>query len=133
MTSPFGNLERGPHGRRRHSHIFERDPNDWYLEPDWISKRLFDVEDFDRNAPLLDPCTGTGRIADAAKHAGYRVITADIVDRGYPGCLIQDSWSANRRRHRPSAIRHLVPSKTLHATPSRSARIRWRSCSPQPV
>jgi len=25
-----------------------------------------------------------------AKAAGYLVIAADIVDRGYPGCLVQD-------------------------------------------
>jgi hypothetical protein len=67
--------------RQRHSHIFDRDPGDWYLEPQWVSERLFAVEDFDRSAPLLDPCTGTGRIANAATYAGYAVITADIVDR----------------------------------------------------
>ena len=76
--------------RRKNSHIYEREPNDWYLEEKWCSERLFDVEPFDRSAPILDPCTGTGRIADAAKAHGYRVITADIVDRGYPGCKLQD-------------------------------------------
>jgi hypothetical protein len=76
--------------RRRNSHIFDRDRDDFYLEPRWVSQRLFDVEGFDRRAPLLDPCTGTGRIADAATHAGYNVITADIVDRGYPGCKIEN-------------------------------------------
>jgi hypothetical protein len=79
-----------PRKRPRDSHIFERDPNDWYLEPHWVSERLSAVEDFGRGNVLLDPCTGTGRIADAAKAAGYHVITADIVDRGYPGCRIQN-------------------------------------------
>ncbi|SRR5216683_2970143 len=43
----------------------------------------------------------TGRIADAAKGAGYRVITADIVDRGYPGCRIQDFL---KRRSAPPSV-----------------------------
>jgi hypothetical protein len=60
------------------------------VEPAWVSIRLFEVEDFDRSQILLDPCTGFGRIAEAAKGAGYTVIAADIVDRGYPGCLVQD-------------------------------------------
>jgi hypothetical protein len=74
--------------RQRHSHLFEREEYDHYVEPKWLSRRLF--EDFDRSKLLLDPCTGWGRIAEAAKAAGYRVITADIVDRGYPGCVVQD-------------------------------------------
>jgi len=76
--------------RERKSHIYERDPDDWYLEPHWVSERLFEVETFDRNSALLDPCTGSGRIANMAKAAGYHVLTADIVDRGYPGCKIQN-------------------------------------------
>ena len=60
------------------------------LRKSGCSERLFDVEPFDRSVPILDPCTGTGRIADAAKAHGYRIITADIVDRGYPGCELQD-------------------------------------------
>ena len=60
------------------------------MEPTWVSIRLFEVEDFDCSQVLLDPCAGFGRIADAAKAAGYTVIAADIIDRGYPGCLVQD-------------------------------------------
>jgi hypothetical protein len=98
--------DRTPHSkhqgkRRRDFHIFVRDANDWYLEPFWCSARLFDIEPFDRSQPLLDPCTGTGRIADAAKAAGYKVITADLVDRGYPGCKIQDFL---KRRSAPPSI-----------------------------
>ena len=77
--------------RKRNSHIFDRAAKDFYIEPRWISVRLFQVERF-LSRTLLDPCTGTGRVADAAKAAGagYRVMTADIVDRGYPGCRVQD-------------------------------------------
>jgi hypothetical protein len=74
--------------RKRHSHIFEREANDWYIEPEWCSQRLFAVERFP--GTLLDACAGTGRIAKAAKAAGYKVLAADIVDRGYRGCKVQD-------------------------------------------
>ena len=76
--------------RLRRSHIWGRETSDHYVEPTWVSTRLFEVEDFDRSQVLLDPCTGFGCIAEAAKAAGYTVIAADIVDRGYPGCLVQD-------------------------------------------
>jgi len=76
--------------RLRRSHIWGRETSDHYVEPTWVSIRLFEVEDFDRSQVLLDPCAGFGRIAEAAKAAGYTVIAADIVDRGYPGCLVQD-------------------------------------------
>ena len=87
--------------RKRNSHIFDRDPNDWYVEPRWVSERLFEVESFDRDSAILDPCTGTGQIADAARAAGYRVITADIVDRGYRGCKIQNFLE---RKSAPSSV-----------------------------
>jgi hypothetical protein len=81
-----------PMGKRpRLSHVWHREASDHYVEPTWCSTRLFAVEDFDRSNVLLDPCTGFGRIADAAKAAGFAaVIAADIVDRGYAGCQIQD-------------------------------------------
>jgi hypothetical protein len=36
--------------RQRDTHIFVRDPEDFYLEPSWCSERLFDVEPFDHNS-----------------------------------------------------------------------------------
>jgi hypothetical protein len=76
--------------RPRLSHIWGREAADHYVEPHWVSQRLFATEDFDRTQVLLDPCTGFGRIADAAKGAGYTVLAADITDRGYVGCQVQD-------------------------------------------
>jgi hypothetical protein len=65
--------------RKRNSHIFERDPSEFYIEPRLCDERLCDEEAFD--GPILDPCAGSGQIANAALAAGYCVITADIVDR----------------------------------------------------
>ena len=113
--------------RQRNSHLFEREEHDHYVEPHWLSQRLFEVEDLDRSKPMLDPCTGWGRIADAAKAAGYRVATADIVDRGYAGCVVGDFL---QRRSLPpaaasSAIHRSSWSKSLSSTPSSSAPARW--------
>ena len=74
----------------RLSHVWNREAADHYVEPHWVSIRLFETEDFDRTQVLLDPCTGFGRVATAAKAAGYIVIAADIIDRGYAGCEIQN-------------------------------------------
>jgi hypothetical protein len=74
--------------RLRKSHIYEREQYGHYVEPSWCSERLFQVEIF--SGPILDPFAGFGTIPEAAKAAGHRVFAADIVDRGYPGCRVQD-------------------------------------------
>ena len=68
--------------RARHSHIFEPETHSHYVEPHWVSSRLFAVEDFGApRAQILDPCAGWGRVLQGARAAGYGVIGADIVDR----------------------------------------------------
>ena len=62
---------------------------------------MSDVERFDRDSAILDPSCGTGRVADAAKAAGYRVLAADLIDRGYPGCKIQDFLT---RKSAPASV-----------------------------
>jgi hypothetical protein len=66
--------------RERKSHIFEREEYDHYVEPEWVSARLFEEEEFEGG--VLDPCCGWGRILAAAKARGHRAIGSDIVDRG---------------------------------------------------
>ena len=78
-----------PKKKRRNSYIHPRASDDFYIEPCWVDERLFQVEHFNPEHVLLDPCTGSGRIADAAKAAGLVVVTADICDR-YPGTRIQN-------------------------------------------
>lgn len=69
--------------KARESHIFEREENDHYVEPTWVSRRLFDVEKLGPPGSLiLDPCCGWCRIPDAARQAGYQTIASDVVDRG---------------------------------------------------
>jgi hypothetical protein len=66
--------------RLRQSHLWERDPHDYYIEPHWCSERLFQEEGF--AGTIVDPFAGSGRILQAAHKAGYRHIGCDIVDRG---------------------------------------------------
>jgi hypothetical protein len=67
--------------RPRRTHIFKKAKDSFYLEPQWCSTRLFAIEKFTR--PVTDPFCGTGRVAEAARLAGYSVWATDIVDRGY--------------------------------------------------
>jgi hypothetical protein len=69
-------------GRRpRKSFIFERAANDLYIEPSWVSERLFSVERFP--GVIWDPCCGTGTIPEAARAAGLSTCASDIADHGY--------------------------------------------------
>jgi hypothetical protein len=67
------------------AHRFPRDRDEHYVEPEWCSIRLFQEEGFDRTHIMLDACCGFGRISEAARAAGYKVESSDIVDRGYAG------------------------------------------------
>jgi len=63
------------------AHIWIKEPDGFYVEPQWVDERLFDVEPF--VGTIMDPACGTGRIIDAARAIGYQTIATDIVDRGY--------------------------------------------------
>lgn len=53
-----------------------RDPDDYYVEEDWCSARLFQQEQF--QGPILDPACGSGRIVNNARLAGYQAFGADL-------------------------------------------------------
>jgi hypothetical protein len=63
----------------RLSHVWDRHPDDYYIEPEWTSARLFKVHPF--SVDIIDPACGSGRIVNAARQAGYRVGGFDIVKR----------------------------------------------------
>jgi hypothetical protein len=64
------------------AHVWKKEPDGFYVEPEWCSVRLFEVEKFD--GTIWDPACGIGRVVEAARRAGYRTIATDIIDRGYP-------------------------------------------------
>jgi hypothetical protein len=70
---------RGPL-RKRESHLWARDPNDWYVEPPWCSERLFDVEQF--LGEVWDPACGGGNIVLSARAKGLTAVGSDLIGRG---------------------------------------------------
>lgn len=68
--------------RAKNSHIWQREAHEHYVEPEWCSRRLFEVEQF--QGQIWDPCCGFGRIPVEAARVGYDAYAGDIVDRGYP-------------------------------------------------
>jgi len=69
--------------RARRSHIFAKQRDGWYVEPPWVSARLFETEWFGArsNSLICDPACGGGNILSSAADFGYRVIGFDVVDR----------------------------------------------------
>ena len=66
--------------KARKTHIFERHTDNWYVEPPWVSERLFDVEDF--GGRIVDPCAGGGNIVTSALSKGLNAVGYDLRDRG---------------------------------------------------
>lgn len=71
---------RGPL-RKRESHLWERETNDRYVEPAWVSERLFATRGFTRGMTVLDPACGFGTIVEEAHRAGLHGLGSDIVRR----------------------------------------------------
>jgi hypothetical protein len=71
-----------PNKRPKHTHIFAPAEGLHYVDPEWLSIRLFEVERFPGS--IWDPFCGWGRIVKAARAAGYEARATDIVDRGFP-------------------------------------------------
>lgn len=68
--------------RAEASHIWEKQGEEWYIEPRWVGRRLFEVEQFD--GLVCDPCCGLGNMLAGAEAAGLPVEGYDLVDRGAP-------------------------------------------------
>jgi hypothetical protein len=64
------------------AHTWDRDPDNWYTEPTWVSRRLFDLEDFPGR--VMDPCAGMGHIVQGGREAGVSVEGFDLRDRDVP-------------------------------------------------
>jgi hypothetical protein len=84
--------------RLRDSRIWPRAGDDWYVEPEWTSHRLFDVETF--TGAVHDPACGMGRIVEAARAHRLEATGADLVDRGfgYPVAdFLQSHWKSRKQ------------------------------------
>lgn len=68
--------------RKIEAHQWERNENDFYVEPEWCSRRLLQEEKFEGD--IWDPCCGFGTIVKSAIEEGFAALGTDIVNRGYP-------------------------------------------------
>jgi hypothetical protein len=84
---------RGPL-RKRESNLWQREANDWYVEPEWCSARLFQIEKF--QGEIKDPACGSGRIVKSALAAGLEARGTDLIDRGF-GLANVDFLETNSR------------------------------------
>jgi hypothetical protein len=71
----------------RHSE-FDRDADDWYIEPEWCVHRLLDR--YPDVKALHDPCCGQGTIVDVARSRGVEATGSDLVDRSNGRFPMQD-------------------------------------------
>jgi hypothetical protein len=74
--------------RKRDSHLWRRDPHDFYCEPRWTADQLFRVQPF--SGEIIDPVCGLGNIVEAARSAGHTAEGWDVIDRGLPGTKLRD-------------------------------------------
>lgn len=61
---------------------YQRDADDWYVEPRWCVEQLASAIDF-AGQTIWDPCCGGGTIPDVFRDRGMDTFATDIVDRGY--------------------------------------------------
>lgn len=63
--------------------------------PAWAAEAILDKEVFTTH--VVDPCVGSGVLAEAAKARFLNVLSYDIHDWGYPNTIIAD-WLEDRQR-----------------------------------
>jgi hypothetical protein len=61
---------------------YDRDPLDFYIEPEWCTEALLALPTFSLIRDVYDPCCGSGNVLKAAMRSGRRGGGSDVVDRG---------------------------------------------------
>jgi len=75
--------------RKVEAHLWDRDPDDFYIEPEWVNERLFQLEKFE--GTIWDPACGIGRVVLAARAAGYEAFGSDKIHRA-DVCSVQANF-----------------------------------------
>lgn len=80
------------------AHLWERHPDEWYVEPVRCTRDLLAVEAFPGGI-VWDPTCGRGHVLQAATRAGYEALGTDKVDRTggaswFAGCFDFLAWDA---------------------------------------
>lgn len=76
MNTPL----RGPL-RKKESHLWERQTEDWYVEPAWLWERLFAMRGWTKGMTVYDPACGMGTAVEAAIRSGMYGLGSDIILR----------------------------------------------------
>ncbi len=66
---------------KNHSQYTGRAPFEFYPTPPEATRALLSVENF--SGDIWEPACGTGDISKELENAGYRVVSTDLIDRGY--------------------------------------------------
>jgi hypothetical protein len=70
-----------PTFRAIHISGHDRQPNDFYPTPDWVTQAL--LKHVTLRAPVWEPCCGDGAMARVLERNGHKVVATDLVDRGF--------------------------------------------------
>lgn len=58
------------------AHLWDREPDQWYVEPPWVSRCLCEAEDF--AGVVVDPFAGMGNVREGAREAGVAIAGYDL-------------------------------------------------------
>ena len=127
------------------AHVWERHADDFYVEPNWVDERLFDVEFFE--GEIYDPACGLGRIVEAAGKQRLEAFGADVVRRSLfcgtetdfltttvdvanivsnPPYKLAERFAVHALKCAQCKVALLLPSKWLHG----DTRSRWLEQTP---
>jgi len=95
-----------------------------YVEPHWVSERLFQEEKF--TGGIYDPACGFGRIVESAIDAGHIAHGADLVDRRGRGNVQDFLLDHTSAPTTSSAIRRSISSRRSPSTRWNGPATRWR-------
>ena len=69
-------------GASNHSEV-EREENDFYATPPIATETLLKIIDLDKSIPILEPCCGKRHISKILEKNDFKVISNDLIYRGY--------------------------------------------------
>ena len=70
-----------PAFRAIHISGHDRQSNDFYPTPDWVTQAL--LKHVTLRGPVWEPCCGNGAMARVLERAGQKVVATDLIDRGF--------------------------------------------------
>lgn len=70
-----------PAFRAIHVSGHDRQSNDFYPTPDWVTRAL--LKHVALRGPVWEPCCGNGAMARVLERSGQKVVATDLIDRGF--------------------------------------------------